>query len=399
MNTTTIITISIIIIIIIIILVIVLQPTPIDGKWSTWVNQGDCSQTCGTGQLKQKRTCDNPSPEHGGKKCQGDSTQNIPCNINPCPIHGGWSNWINQGDCDKTCGTGQLKQKRTCNNPSPENGGNNCLGDSTKDIPCNTRPCPIDGGWGDWNKPICDYKGTGGNLIQTRKCDNPIPKLGGKNCIGDYTRKTSLENKNCLLQQCNGLPNTSVNHSPECLKAWYEMVGCDNKEWISSQVNGWFKRTPKGTVIGNMKWRASVTNTNDNNYKECHVPVAGGWGDWTNSVCDNKKTGGNLIQTRKCDNPPPKHGGTCDGDSEKRIQNKDCLLQQCNSIPNNEVNHSPECLKAWYEMVGCNNKEWISSQVNGWFKRTPKGDVINNMKWRASVTNTNDNNYKECRVN
>ena len=50
-------------------------------------------------------------------------------------LDGGWSDF---GACSKSCGGGT--ETRTCSNPAPANGGNDCVGDSTK--VCNTQGCP-----------------------------------------------------------------------------------------------------------------------------------------------------------------------------------------------------------------------------------------------------------------
>ena len=50
-------------------------------------------------------------------------------------LDGAWSDF---GECSKSCGGGT--ETRTCSNPAPANGGNNCVGDSTK--VCNTQGCP-----------------------------------------------------------------------------------------------------------------------------------------------------------------------------------------------------------------------------------------------------------------
>ena len=51
------------------------------------------------------------------------------------PVNGGWSGW---STCSVTCGGGT--QTRTCNNPSPANGGTNCSGSNSQS--CNTQACP-----------------------------------------------------------------------------------------------------------------------------------------------------------------------------------------------------------------------------------------------------------------
>ncbi|KAK3093006.1 hypothetical protein FSP39_009936 [Pinctada imbricata] len=59
-----------------------------------------------------------------------------------CEVHGGWSTWSSSGQCSKSCGGGTMTQKRKCNNPEPKNGGQNCIGSSTKTLACNTHNCP-----------------------------------------------------------------------------------------------------------------------------------------------------------------------------------------------------------------------------------------------------------------
>lgn len=65
-------------------------------------------------------------------------------NFNHCShlVNGGWSRWQTQSMCSVTCGGGIKSSKRTCNNPSPANGGLFCSGLSTKIEPCNAHSCP-----------------------------------------------------------------------------------------------------------------------------------------------------------------------------------------------------------------------------------------------------------------
>ena len=58
----------------------------------------------------------------------------------------------------------------------------------------------VDGGWGDWSPwSKCDAKcpKTRGEQIRTRKCDNPAPSIGGRNCVGkEKEKKTCKIGKN-----------------------------------------------------------------------------------------------------------------------------------------------------------------------------------------------------------
>ncbi|PVD24393.1 hypothetical protein C0Q70_14875 [Pomacea canaliculata] len=58
------------------------------------------------------------------------------------PVHGGWNSWSKYGPCSRTCGGGVKKQERLCNNPTPKDGGQFCLGQRTRYKSCNTEPCP-----------------------------------------------------------------------------------------------------------------------------------------------------------------------------------------------------------------------------------------------------------------
>ena len=47
------------------------------------------------------------------------------------------------GPCDKTCGGGVRKIKRTCTNPPPSGDGKKCKGLSIKTKSCNTQQCKL----------------------------------------------------------------------------------------------------------------------------------------------------------------------------------------------------------------------------------------------------------------
>lgn len=62
-----------------------------------------------------------------------------------CDLDGNWTDWSQWSPCSLTCGGGNQTQRRSCNNPAPANGGNNCSATDTETETqtCNSQPCPI----------------------------------------------------------------------------------------------------------------------------------------------------------------------------------------------------------------------------------------------------------------
>ncbi|KAK7505107.1 hypothetical protein BaRGS_00003677, partial [Batillaria attramentaria] len=126
----------------------------VNGAWSPWgpAVKGCCSATCGNGtrNITFTRTCTNPAPSNRGRTCTGLSSkvQTEACNLDPCPVDGGWSAFAVKMTfpCSVTCGNGTkiVKKTRECNNPVPQNGGAHCKGKSKKQVtrPCKSKPCP-----------------------------------------------------------------------------------------------------------------------------------------------------------------------------------------------------------------------------------------------------------------
>ena len=57
-------------------------------------------------------------------------------------VHGGFSTWSNWSLCDKTCGGGSRFKSRHCDNPPPQNEGNECVGKKVTQEVCNVQFCP-----------------------------------------------------------------------------------------------------------------------------------------------------------------------------------------------------------------------------------------------------------------
>ncbi|RUS76193.1 hypothetical protein EGW08_016037, partial [Elysia chlorotica] len=104
----------------------------VDGEWSEWTEWSECSKTCGGGEQSKDRTCTNPAPSNGGEDCQGGLLE---------PVDGEWSEWTEWSECSKTCGGGEQFKDRTCTNPAPSNGGEECQGLSQETQGCNEDDC------------------------------------------------------------------------------------------------------------------------------------------------------------------------------------------------------------------------------------------------------------------
>ena len=58
-------------------------------------------------------------------------------------VHGNWSEWSQWSNCSQICGDyGLIHRNRSCNNPEPQHGGNNCSGNAEEVSPCNRFVCP-----------------------------------------------------------------------------------------------------------------------------------------------------------------------------------------------------------------------------------------------------------------
>ena len=170
----------------------------VDGGWSEYTVTSDCSASCGGGTQTLTRSCNSPSPANGGADCVGSDTSTQSCNTQACPIDGGWSTWVT-GACSKSCGTGSQTKARQCNNPAPSNGGADCVGQETLTQSCNTQACSVDGGWSAWVSGACSVTCGAGTKESTRTCSNPAPSTSPKGapCSG-----SAVINENCNEGEC-----------------------------------------------------------------------------------------------------------------------------------------------------------------------------------------------------
>ena len=56
-------------------------------------------------------------------------------------MHGQWSEWKDWTSCSKTCGTGTQERERSCTNPPPAFGGEDCVGLGRQITSCQEKIC------------------------------------------------------------------------------------------------------------------------------------------------------------------------------------------------------------------------------------------------------------------
>ncbi|CAL4067837.1 unnamed protein product, partial [Meganyctiphanes norvegica] len=95
----------------------------VHGGWSSWSTWSTCFSDC---KQDRSRSCDNPTPRLGGNNCAGGRTISQRCTGGRCIIHGVWSSWSSWSTCYADC---QQNRQRLCNNPTPQNGGRHCVGE------------------------------------------------------------------------------------------------------------------------------------------------------------------------------------------------------------------------------------------------------------------------------
>ncbi|XP_055613324.1 hemicentin-1-like [Uranotaenia lowii] len=116
----------------------------VNGGWTTWTKWTPCSETCGFGRTMRWRSCTNPAPRNGGSVCSGEESEMKVCKTAECIVHGGWSDWGPWSKCSKSCGVGVRHRKRSCSNPEPKNGGRRCEGENIEVEKCTHKSCRND---------------------------------------------------------------------------------------------------------------------------------------------------------------------------------------------------------------------------------------------------------------
>ncbi|XP_034720686.1 semaphorin-5B-like [Etheostoma cragini] len=284
-----------------------------NGGWTPWSSWGKCSSSCGIGFEVRQRSCNNPSPRHGGRICVGQGREERLCNEKkPCPLPVLWTAWGPWAHCSAECGGGVHSRTRTCEN------GNSCPGCSMEYKACNLEACPEvrrNTPWTPWMPVNVSQDGSrqeqrfrytcrvllpdpqqlqlGKKKMETRFCPND----GSGACQTDSLVEDLVKTSGQTLSQPQGVRWGS----------WETWSSC------SQQCSRGFRTRKRSCSIAEGRTNPNACVGSPVEYQDCNTqpcPVSGAWTCWSSwSQCSASCGGGHYQRTRTCSNPPPASGG------------------------------------------------------------------------------------------
>ena len=282
-------------------------------KLGNWISDGNCKSigtddTCGKGELKQTRTCDDGTTD----KCiKNDTERSIECNLPSCFTLGEWKN---ESICEpmggkKDCGPGTQKQTRTCTDGElltcqPE--------DRLRSVSCSLPDCP---------KQIGSWINDGGCVASgaDKNC-GPGNQRQTRNCVDGTTDKCTESDKMKTIS-CN-LPDCPLKFGP-----WLNVGSCTALR--SDKPCGPGRQTQTRTCEDGTNEKCQPHHTGRTrpcNLKDCSKEL----GVWTNvggcigTGLDKSCGPGNQRQTRSC-----KDGTRDKCTSADRNRKNQCTVRKC----------------------------------------------------------------------
>ncbi|XP_027878483.1 semaphorin-5B isoform X2 [Xiphophorus couchianus] len=281
-----------------------------NGGWTPWSSWGQCSTTCGTGFELRQRSCNNPSPRHGGRVCVGPTRDERFCNEGvSCPQPIFWTPWASWTKCNTECGGGVHSRVRSCEN------GNTCPGCALEYKACNLEACPEvkrNTPWTPW-MPVNVTQGGARQEQRTRyMCRAHLAdphelqigrrKVETRFCPNDGTVVCDTDS---LVEEL--LKTPVVRTAGTSWLSWETWSSCSQ-----SCAKGY--RTRRRTCSGPEGKSAPVAcRGSPVEYQDCNVqacPVKGAWSCWSPwSQCSVGCGSGHYQRTRSCSTPAPANGG------------------------------------------------------------------------------------------
>ncbi|XP_028663911.2 semaphorin-5B isoform X1 [Erpetoichthys calabaricus] len=295
------------------------------GPWSSWQpcehGDGDSSGAC----LCRSRACDSPVPRCGGRACEGATIE-----VANCSRNGGWTPWSSWAQCSTTCGIGFQVRQRSCNNPSPRHGGRVCVGQGREERFCNENsPCPLPifwSTWGSWTK--CSTECGGGIHSRVRSCEN------GNSCPGCPVEYKACNLESCpeVRRNTPWTPWMPVNITQGGARQEQRIRYTCRAQLADPHELQFGKRKVETRLCPSDGSTACETDTLVDDLLKSSKPAPrtanGGWSSWSAwSSCSQECETGYRTRKRTCTNPEPKNGGLpCIGSA---VEYQDCNSQPC----------------------------------------------------------------------
>ncbi|XP_066543517.1 semaphorin-5B [Amia ocellicauda] len=295
------------------------------GPWSSWQScdhdDGDTTGTC----MCRSRSCDSPGPLCGGRTCEGPTIE-----VANCSRNGGWTPWSSWAQCSTSCGIGFQVRQRSCNNPSPRHGGRVCVGQSREERFCNENSqCPLPifwSPWGSWTK--CSSECGGGVHSRVRNCEN------GNSCPGCPLEYKACNLESCpeVRRNTPWTPWMPVNITQGGARQEQRVRYTCRAQLPDPHELQFGKRKVETRFCPNDGSSACETDTLVEDLLRSGRPLARapgtGWASWESwSSCSQDCEKGFRTRRRTCAGPDPKSGSlACAGSA---LEYQDCNPQPC----------------------------------------------------------------------
>ncbi|XP_076602717.1 semaphorin-5B isoform X2 [Chaetodon auriga] len=348
------------------------------GPWAPWQPCNNDDGVDGVSScLCRSRSCDSPAPRCGGKNCEGPTIE-----VSNCSRNGGWTPWSSWGQCSTTCGTGFELRQRSCNNPSPRHGGRVCVGPSRDERFCNegvSCPQPIFWSpWGSWTK--CSTECGGGVHSRVRTCEN------GNSCPGCALEYKACNLEACpeVKRNTPWTPWMPVNVTQGGARQEQRMRYMCRAHLSDPHELQIGRRKVETRFCPNDGTAACETDTLvEELLKTPVVRVAGaGWSSWeTWSTCSQSCAKGYRTRRRTCAGPEGKSAPVaCRGSP---VEYQDCNVQAC------PVKGAWSCWSSWSQCsVGCGGGHYQRTRSCNSPAPANAGDICIGLHTEEALCNT-----------
>jgi len=287
-----------------------LKECPVNCSLTDWTNDGQCSKPCGPGKQKQVRTR-NSARNGGDDSCSNELIREIDCKIKDCPppVDCRVTDWRNEGNCSAPCGGGKQKQIRD-RYPGRDGGKDNCPTDLTREINCNTQPCPKDCVIKNW-KDTSTCSATCGGGVKSEQLEVIEPTGNGAPCPAIRTRQIRCNDKPCPVD-CKYSANWEQLQWSKCDKT----CGGGTQKKVRTIVTQ--------AAYGGKACSEPLEITQQCNTQPCPIDCkVSSWTDWTQ--CSKFCGTGKKESTRTIIIPAQFGGAACPTDLKKE--------ENCNTMP------------------------------------------------------------------